>query len=114
MSIIGELQAQGVELDLTNHHAVQQHKLEDVELVHSMMLEKAAKDRTWWNRPPCKDGRHRYTLQLPDGRWAVWVLEQAGPGVMREVTAFITDSHSYVKAVRDNCGLNNWLGHSYS
>ena len=113
-SIVSEMQAQGVELDLTNGHALREHGLVDVELVRDAMVKQAARDAAWWNRPPCKDGRFRYVLGLADGRFAVWVLERLVDGTMREVTAFLTKDTDYLGRVRDNCGNGPWFGHSYS
>ena len=113
-SIVSEMQAQGVELDLTNGHALREHGLVDVELVRDAMVKQAARDAAWWNRPPCKDGRFRYVLGLADGRFAVWILELLPSGAMREVTAFLTKDTDYLGRVRDNCGNGPWFGHSYS
>jgi len=113
VSIITEMETAGVELDLTNGHAVKEHGLADVELVRDAMVKQAAQDSAWWNRPPCDDGRYRYVLGLPDGSFAVWVLDRLVDGTMREVTAFLTKDVDYLARVRDNCGNGPWLGHSY-
>jgi len=93
-------------------HAVVQHGEPEVSRVRQAM-EVKAQDKTWWNRPPCKDGRYRYTLYLGDGEWAVWVLEKTAQGAMKEITAFTTTDQTYVKNVHDACGNGDWMGHSY-
>jgi hypothetical protein len=75
-------------------------------------FDSAARDE-FWQRPPCKDGRHRFVARMNDGRWAVWVLQQVGPMEWQEVTAFTTSSDGYVQKIRDDCGLGSWLGHAY-
>ena len=112
-SIGAEMEAQGVEIDTSNPHAWVNHGLTDVGIVRSAMITKAAEDRTWWNRPPCKDGRYRYILELSDGRFALWVLEPVA-GRLREVTAFITADKGYLRGVRDSCGDGDWWGHVYA
>lgn len=95
-------------------HSWVRHGVAEVTTVRQAMTIMAAQQPTWFDRPPCKDGRHRYWLQLADGRWAVWVLQQVGNGVFQEVTAFITRDHAYVQALRDHCGIDGWFGHSFA
>ena len=101
-------------VDTTAPHAWTKHGPGEVNTVHQAMQSMAVSNPTWFNRPPCKDGRYRFWASLANGKWAVWVLEQIGPGRFREITAFITDSQSYVKTIHDDCGIDDWLGHSYA
>ena len=66
-------------------------------------------------QPPCKDGRHRFVVPMGKA-WGVWVLEQVGERLYKEITAFKTSNQDYVRSVRDDCGNGNssWWGHSYA
>lgn len=95
-------------------HSWARHGVAEVVTVRQAMQIMATQQPTWFDRPPCKDGRYRYWLQLADGRWAVWVLERVGEGVYNEITAFTTRDRAYVQAIRDHCKIDNWLGHSFA
>jgi hypothetical protein len=92
-------------------HAAERHG-SDAEAVRAHFAQQATRDE-FWQRPPCKDGRHRFVDRMEDGRWAVWVLQQVGPMEWQEVTAFVTQDQGYVKDVLDRCGHGSWLGHAY-
>ena len=103
----------GTQVDTTPPHAGDKHGIGEVKAVHDAMRSMALSSPAWFNRPPCKDGKFRFWAALANGKWAVWVLEQIGPGQFREITAFVTNSQSYVKTVHDDCGIDDWWGHSY-
>ena len=113
-SIVQETQVHGVPLDLSNDHAKREHGIVDVFRVRHAMLTHAETDSTWFDRPPCKDGRFRYVLGLDDGSFAIWVLDAVAGGGLREVTAFITRDQNYVNQVREQCGGDDWFGHVYA
>ena len=92
-------------------HAAERHG-SDADDVRAHFAQQATQE-SFWQRPPCKDGRHRFIGRLPDGRWAIWVLQQVGHMEYVEVTAFTTGDWNYVKGVSDDCGLGSWLGHAY-
>lgn len=97
---------------VTGVHAEQRHTAAEATRVREHMRAKMAADPTWANRPPCKDGRTRYTDRMPNGKWGVWVLEQVGP-YMIERTAFETLDHDYILKVNEECGNGDWFGHVY-
>jgi len=101
-------------VDTTGPHAWTKHGPAEVQTVRNACKAVALSMAEWFDRPPCKDGRFRFWVRLASGKWGVWVLEQVGPGMFREVTAFITDSQNYVRTIRDDCGIDNWLGSSYA
>ena len=85
-------------------HSKLQHGLGAVLAVRQAMAAKAQAAPQWFNRPPCQDGRWRFLLALDATHWAIWVLEAAAtPGVLYEVTAFVTSKKKYIKAVQDKC-----------
>lgn len=67
-------------------------------------------------RPPCRDGRYRFWRLLRPGEWAIWVLEPVAGAIghYREVTAFMCHLQEYVKKISDDCGNDDWKGHSYA
>lgn len=104
----------GASVATDSPHSWVRHGVAEVTTVRQAMQIMAEQQPTWFDRPPCKDGRYRYWLQLADGRWAVWVLERVRDGVYNEVTAFVTRDHDYVHKIRENCQIDNWLGHSFA
>ena len=102
-------------VDTTGPHAWTKHGPAEVQTVRDACKAVAISMPEWFNRPPCKDdGRFRFWVHLANGKWGVWVLEQLSPGVFKEITAFITNSQDYIRTVRDDCGIDDWLGHSYA
>jgi len=101
-------------VDTSNPHAWVRHGWAEVVTVRTAMQAQATRIPTWFNRPPCHDGRFRFILRLADGSFGIWVLEQVGPLAFREVTAFTTRFTAYVKKVSDDCGNDDWRGHSYA
>jgi len=100
-----------VPVDAPSSHAREKHGEDDVVTVRTAMREKAASDPTWFDRPPCRDGRYRFWL-YEGGRWLVWVLEPTGQAdELREVTAFVTHSQSYVSKIAEDCG--NGAGYAH-
>ena len=98
------------QVNTDNPHATIKHGLQDVLTVRSAMMDMAAREPTWFNRPPCQDGRYRFVLGIGE-RFGVWVLEKTD-AYFQEVTAFLADQ-DYAKAVDDDCGNGGWKGHSY-
>lgn len=92
------------EVTVETEHSKLQHGLGAVLAVREAMAAKAEAAPQWFKRPPCQDGRWRFLLALDATHWAIWVLEAAAtPGVLREVTAFVTSKRKYIEAVQDKC-----------
>ncbi len=107
-----EMSRYGISVDVGDH-AVERHGREAF-LVREHFINKATVDDFFMNEPPCKDGRKRITSRIGKS-WAVWVLvETEVVGVLREITAFMTDDSDYILRMRDDCGNKSWFGMSGS
>jgi hypothetical protein len=72
-------------------------------MVRIYYQEKAAQmGESFWNRPPCKDGRIRYADEVKPGKHAIWVLEPISAVEYRECTAFFA-GEQYVELMLQKC-----------
>ena len=111
-SVAAELELFGVagQEVAESEHAVRKHAFE---AVIARMAAQELCPASFWDQPPCDDGRYRWVGQVPNwsgvlspyaGRWAVVVVDAAG---MTEVTSFLADDgpagEVYLRNVHQRC-----------